>query len=409
VTARRVVLVALTTLALSAPAAAAAQSFDSLSCGRSGSLCVAVSPAGYATTYKRGAWTRPALIDASAHAGASELNGVSCGSASLCVAFDNESGDIFTDRGGSWSAPAAVDPDGGGVQALSCVSSSFCLAVDYAGQALTYDGSRWSTPGPAYTAGTLAALSCASRAFCIGGDDLGNVVEGTGGAWGTPTDLASGDVPVDAVSCPTRAFCVAAVGGALVPYVKGSWRRPTPVRGNGITALSCTTAPLCLAIDGGVLAGGGRRWRRVAAQLTGPRPISVSCSASSCVELDAAGNAVRDDHGVWSELATIPGGRAFRPAGLVTVGRVKSTGPVARIPVHCLAAACRLTFRVRLGSTVLGAVSRRLSAGRHMRMKLELGSSGRRALRRDRSLSVDLVVVEAGRGAILRRRLMFTS
>ena len=48
-------------LALTLSAAAGAQPFGSLSCTRSATYCVAVSPAGSATTYAHRAWSRPAV------------------------------------------------------------------------------------------------------------------------------------------------------------------------------------------------------------------------------------------------------------------------------------------------------------------------------------------------------------
>lgn len=395
--------------AASACGAAVAQSFDSLSCARSGSFCVAVSPTGSAMSYERHKWSRPVLVDAGAESGASELDGVSCGSVSRCLAFDSGSEDIFTDRGGIWSALTAIDPDGGGFQAISCASASACLAVDYAGQALRYNGSTWSAPGPAYTAGTVASLSCATAAFCVAGDDLGNVVEGAGGAWGAPTPIATGDIPVDALSCPTRVACVAAAGSELVSYRAGAWAKPRLVGGAGVTALGCASASMCLAVDGGMLAGGRGRWKRVPTQLTGPRPGLVSCSESWCIVLDGSGSAVRDERGVWSELAALPGGTAFRPAGVLSVGRARTAGPIARIRVRCSAADCRLALNVDRGPTVLGARRLRLAAGLRTTLKLALGARGRRALRQRRSLPLELVVSEVGLGTVLHREIVFTS
>jgi hypothetical protein len=391
-------LIAGLVLAAAAPAGATAASFDALSCASAGSFCVAVSSDGYATTYERRAWSQPAVIDPGAHSGTSALSGVSCGSPALCVAFDDESGDVFVERSGSWSGPAAVDSGGGGFQALSCASSSFCLAVDYAGQGLTYDGSTWSTPGPAYTDGTVASLSCASPSFCLAADDLGNVAEGTGGPWGSSTKISSAGTPVDLVACASRSFCAAAAGTTLAFYDKGSWGKPTTVAGEGASALSCTTAPLCLAVDGGVLEGSGRRWTSVPGQLTGPSPRAVSCSGSACVVLDSTGSAVLDARGAWSELAALPGEKAFRPAGLVKLGRVHAGRTVVRAPVHCLDATCRVTLSLRSGTRVLASVQRTISAGHRATIKLAP---------RDRAL--ELLITEAGVGTVARRHIAFTS
>ena len=41
--------------------------------------------------------------------------------------------------------PTAIDP-GSHLQAVSCASASFCVAIDRKGNALTFNGSTWSGP-----------------------------------------------------------------------------------------------------------------------------------------------------------------------------------------------------------------------------------------------------------------------
>jgi hypothetical protein len=43
------------------------------------------------------------------------------------------------------SGPSAIDP-GSHLQAVSCASASFCVAIDRKGNALTFNGSTWSAP-----------------------------------------------------------------------------------------------------------------------------------------------------------------------------------------------------------------------------------------------------------------------
>ena len=64
-----------------------------------------------------------------------------------------------------------IDP-GGGLDAISCPTSSFCLAADGEGREVTWNGSNWSAPVrvlPAeteYTGGDTS-LSCPSADFCL--------------------------------------------------------------------------------------------------------------------------------------------------------------------------------------------------------------------------------------------------
>jgi hypothetical protein len=53
------------------------------------------------------------------------------------------------------------------VNALSCPSVSFCMAVDGNGNAYSYEGGGWSSGQLVAAAGGLSAVSCTSGSFCI--------------------------------------------------------------------------------------------------------------------------------------------------------------------------------------------------------------------------------------------------
>jgi hypothetical protein len=61
----------------------------------------------------------------------------------FCVAVD-KAGNAITYNGTSWSTPSAVDP-GEAFNSVSCRSKTFCAAVDDKGGALTWDGTAWSS------------------------------------------------------------------------------------------------------------------------------------------------------------------------------------------------------------------------------------------------------------------------
>jgi hypothetical protein len=146
------------------------------------------------------------------------LNAVSCPSTTLCVAVD-ESGNVVTTTnplGGGWTRPVRIDTFGGGLTAVSCPTSRFCVAGDANGNVLTSTdptgGSRaWSRPvkvdsvlsidgGPA----GIDGLSCPSVKLCVATDGAtpADVIVSTRPAAGarawTTTKLTG---TLDAVSC----------------------------------------------------------------------------------------------------------------------------------------------------------------------------------------------------------------
>jgi hypothetical protein len=101
-------------------------------------------------------------------------NVLSCTSVSFCMdgAYDAEQAWEWT---GSWQTDASEDyPDrGGSLQSLSCTPSDSCVAVDSAGNAVTYDGSTWTSTEIAPGHG-LSTVACASASFCLAADGLGS-------------------------------------------------------------------------------------------------------------------------------------------------------------------------------------------------------------------------------------------
>jgi hypothetical protein len=79
----------------------------------------------------------------------------------------------------AWSQPSSIDASGGGLNAVSCPSSSFCVAVDSNANALTFNGCKWSQSSSIDAkGGGLNAVSCPSSSFCVAVDGNGNAVVG---------------------------------------------------------------------------------------------------------------------------------------------------------------------------------------------------------------------------------------
>ncbi len=253
---------------------------------------------GPATSSASAGWSAPASIDSN------PLFSVSCPSASFCAAGDQH-GNALTYNGSSWTTPALIDvyishdphvtftgpppTMGSSLTSVSCPSAAFCVAVDISGDALTYDGTSWNWP-----------TSCAGAAYC--GVNMGS--------------LAS-------VSCPSVSFCVAvgqgrgAAGknpGSALIFNGSSWGAPTSVDNNPLFSVSCPSASFCAAVDqnGNALSYNGSSWSPPTPTRIGDDHIkgdsidSISCpSASFCAAVTAAGYAMTYNGRSWSAPAKI--------------------------------------------------------------------------------------------------------
>ncbi len=265
-----------------------------------------------------GSWSQPTDID-----GGNHLTAVSCAAQTFCVAVDT-SGNALTYNGSSWSS--ASDGDGG-ITSLSCPSASLCLAVDSAGYALV-----WTTTSDVWAEYDVdgidnrrfASLSCSPSAdFCAAVDDAGNVfmLEDPGQS----PQLSYAEFPADpggditAAACASDSLCVAgdangSIASSTAPT--SSWFPAQPIDfDNPMTGVSCPTTSLCVATDndGKILASTDPlgRWS-VATQdtsLSGVslHPSGVSCASPTlCVAVDGDGNVLTSTTptgtGTWSTV-----------------------------------------------------------------------------------------------------------
>jgi hypothetical protein len=69
---------------------------------------------------------------------------------------------------------------------VSCPSSSFCMVVDGNGNAVSYDGTSWSSPVRIDGTTALSSISCPSSSVCMAVDWSGNVLRYNGTSWSSP-------------------------------------------------------------------------------------------------------------------------------------------------------------------------------------------------------------------------------
>ena len=260
------------------------------------SFCVAVDDYGNAYTFNGSTWSAPLEVDPTS---AVRLTSVSCASVAFCVAADGY--DAYVYDGSTWSGPHQIGTPRQGVAdggAVSCPSASFCMAVDFNGTAVSYNGSSWSPP-VALTAASLSSVSCPSASYCMAVDLAGNAFTFNGSSWSAPQGSGLPTTFGVSASCPTTTFCTAVSWnvdfstGATTLYAATyngvAWTTPVVADSNislDSASVSCASAAFCMAADGAdAVAYTGSTWGGpVSSPPDGPQAVSCP-SASFCVAI----------------------------------------------------------------------------------------------------------------------------
>ncbi|HEY3725664.1 MAG TPA: hypothetical protein VGL51_00720 [Solirubrobacteraceae bacterium] len=228
---------------------------QAISCS-SASLCVAIDGQGNVITSKTpktsntstpGSWKTTATVP-------STPSGISCApstTTTLCVIVDGPNAIYSTNPTGAWQSKT-ID-NGHTLEAVSCPSTSLCVAVDNAGYVLTSTSPKtgaWSLPVH-LEYGSLTTVSCRSATFtlCVALDqytgDAFTSFNPTGGAQSWPMSVLPGNfgsaLDDAAVSCATPALCVASddfgnavVGRLPVPTIR-SFSPASGATGSSVT------------------------------------------------------------------------------------------------------------------------------------------------------------------------------
>jgi len=218
--------------------------------------------------------------------------GTSCPAPGVCVAAGSYSGDngpstplVETLSGGAWTPvvpPTPADEDhtsgsrGAYLNAVACATRRWCVAVgDYArsdgstaGLIETYSGGVWTATAltaPASTGGNavdLESIACPVVRGCVA---AGSYTDSSNTQWGLTakltenrwaTQLPTGetaDSSLNAVACPTIAWCAAVGGGQADTMTGNSWTAasvrlgPDARGGANLVSLSCPAVGWCAA------------------------------------------------------------------------------------------------------------------------------------------------------------------
>ena len=116
------------------------------------------------------------------------------------------------------------------ITALACPTSTFCAAVDDAGNAYIWNGSTWSGPTNIDDSG-IADLSCPTSTFCAAVDDAGNAITWDGSTWSGPTSIDPSSPGIVSISCPEAGFCmVVDYAGHSLTWDGSLWSAPVNCR-----------------------------------------------------------------------------------------------------------------------------------------------------------------------------------
>ena len=194
-------------------------------------------------------WNGHGFSAAVALPGANDVEAVGCAASGFCAAVDGV-GNSYEFSGGRWQRGAG---DWESVAAVSCPSSTFCVSVG--GGISQWNGSAWSSPQSGGVSSSFTGVSCPTTTFCMAVDGGGQALTFDGTAWSSPAQVEmmgsadSAGPAFDAVSCPTATFCVAVDDqGAIMEWSGGAWRRQV-VDSVAITGVSCPTSTFCAAVD----------------------------------------------------------------------------------------------------------------------------------------------------------------
>jgi hypothetical protein len=216
-------------------------------------------------------------------------------SATFCLAVGGTGAFVF--NGTTWTA-ATPSPDASSLNAVSCVSDAYCMALGQTNSSIittVFNGSAWGPPSTLDDASVVnpESVSCSSTSFCAAvGVGTGNQPDSvaytySGGAWSSASVLGY-SIQLVSVSCPADGSCLAIGSGEAYQYQGNGWSNGSST-GLDFGSVACSSSGNCLAVGDGTGGESGGYFNAFengswsSAQMIGLEedPKSVSCVTSS--------------------------------------------------------------------------------------------------------------------------------
>jgi len=290
--------------------------------------CVAVDDAGSATTWNGTSWSDPVQVDGSA-----ALVSVSCDpTGALCLAVARD-GTGAVRKSGTWSVLAAWSEPW---ISVSCVTTTFCMAVDDLDDAVVFNGTSWSDSVPLdFFIAVPAAVSCVTTTFCVVADSQGDVHTYSNGLWSASVHADLVNFPY-AAACASVSLCVVGdTTGHAITFNGTGWSAPAPTGLDVVVAVDCVSGSFCMAIDAhrvAVWTGGGWTSHTLSNGFAGPRFTSLACTSRTfCLVSDDGGNIYVYDGSSWSEAGSIDGSTAITSIACASSARCVALDQAGRL------------------------------------------------------------------------------
>jgi hypothetical protein len=228
-------------------------SIDSVSCS-SKTFCVAVA-AGKAAVYNGHVWSSAAHIGS-----AGDAYKVSCPTSTFCAAVGangiaGKPSALVTFNGHSWTTYKTTSTGtlNDRLLSVSCSTPQFCMATNFDGQILAFNGTRW-TPSRVSGPKSMISVSCTASRFCMAVTTIGDSTTFHSGTWSSPKLIpAFKNAGAYSVSCVSAAECsVIGLSGAVAMWISGRWSSPLTVFPGGYVAgvaISCSAGGNCVAVN----------------------------------------------------------------------------------------------------------------------------------------------------------------
>ena len=179
-------------------------------------FCIALDVSGRATVFNGTSWSAPSAVAIAKEA----LRRVSCAPTS-CIATGATTAVQYS--GTTWKAPVILDP-AHHLQNVSCLSATFCLAVDGSagadGKSFQFNGTTWSKPTPIVSGGKVGTVACdipysegPDLAFCVAGDTSGNGFRYDGRTWVEQKAVNPDEGGIRFLACSRDPYTLCFAGG----------------------------------------------------------------------------------------------------------------------------------------------------------------------------------------------------
>jgi hypothetical protein len=251
--------------------------------------------------------------------GYTSLMSVSCPTATFCMTVGSDAAGSLAEswNGSAWTVTPTPNPgpDGNGLQAVSCTSTTQCEAVGYStgGRGFrtlveSWNGTSWTvtpSPNPGTNNDYLDGISCTTSPslYCAAVGAFSNssssqtlVESWKGTSWIGVASPPTTNSQLRAVSCTSSTACIAVgtTGSPVAPLADvwngTSWTATPTTFGTGITwnGVTCTSPTNCIVVGQGstttlVWNWNGSAWSPEASAEPGttPRLFGVACATTT--------------------------------------------------------------------------------------------------------------------------------